>query len=390
MQRETPQKETRAVFCLKGADWACDALYQAQERFGTRAGAHAGVLPNLHKFGEPDGARLPFDTICKRSHPPVRADCRSAGRSRSAGRQFINRLTVASALRLGLACTTAAPVQAETFFDRLMPLLEQIETLNVGSMMINAADNSPYGLVLVPRRLQAGDLVIVGYDATGQADFATVGQGGLTLTSEATSTHVRGLPPGFYPIGSMLFQLGPAAQLSLYDSDFGGQGLDAAQQLMTSLIDGSITNRITGLVSHELTEVASLDLDFTQVVNLGRAETTALGAVNTGEIITSILADFDPERDVPELNFALSQISNGYNGAVTAAETDTTRAIIEVTAAIGGSVDTAFLATNIASNASAITGAVVTTVQARALTARDFVTTVIGAVNGGIVGTPVR
>lgn len=358
---------------------------KAQWRFGARKGAK-GVLPNLQNFFRSAAVFLPCDSSCGRSCSPVRALWRPAGFfQRPAGRQ-LGKVSVTILYLMFLVLSTSTMAKAETFFDRLLPLLEEIESLNVNSMMINLADNSPSGMILMPRYLTAGDRVIVGYDATGQPDYATVGETGLTVTAEDALDHVRGLPPGFYPVGSMLFQLEPAAQLSLYESDFSGQSLEAAQVLMTSYIDASITTQISGVIFPELTEIADIEFDFDQIFDVGTIQTTALGAVNAGEIVSSINIDFNPDLSVPEMNYALSQIANGVNGAVSEAESTSTYAITGVTDAIGGTEDTAFLALNIASNSSSIVGRVMTTVHARSAVVHDVVTTVIGAVNGGIVG----
>lgn len=356
----------------------------AQERCGACSGAH-GVSPDL-RIDETAAVLLPCDSSRGRSCSPVRALWRPAGFSQKPARQFLRGVLALLSLSLVWTVSAMSMAQAETFFDRLVPLLDRIESLNVNTMMINVADNSPSGMMQVPRYLTAGDRVIVGYDEMGQPDYATVGQNGLTVTTEDALSHDRGLPPGFYPVGSMLFQLEPAAQLSLYESDFSGQSLEAAQVLMTSYINGNITTYISGVVAYELTEIAAIEFDFDQVFNVGRVQSTVLGAVNTGEIATNITVDFDPDLDVPEMNYALSQISNGINGAVSAAESATTYAVSGTTDAIGGDVETAFLALNIATNTSAIAGAIMTTIRARSASVQDAVTTAIGAVNGGIVG----
>lgn len=374
-RNQLPDCAGLGLFCPPG---------KAQDRFGARSGAH-GASPDL-RIEEPAAVFLPCDGSRGRSCSPVRALWRPAGfKPRPAGRQLGKAFVTLSFFSF-LTLFASPMVKAETFFDRLLPLLEEIESLNVNAMMINLADNSPSGMTLMPRYLTAGDRVIVGYDVSGQPDYATVGETGLTVTAEDAFDHVRGLPPGFYPVGSMLFQLEPAAQLSLYESDFSGQSLEAAQVLVMSYIDASITTYISGVVSHELTEIAAIEFDFDQIIDVGTIQTTALGAVNTGEIVSNINVDFNPDLSVPEMNYALSQIANGVNGAVSEAESTSTYAINGVTDAIGGTEDTAFLALNIASNSSAIVGRVMTTVHARSAVVHDVVTTVIGAVNGGIVG----
>lgn len=132
----------------------------------------------------------------------------------------------------------------------------------------------------------------------------------------------------------------------------------------TYVIDGSITNIIMGVTAatEEVVAGATTATDFTlPTVDLGDLSTTALGAVNTGEITL------------------------GVNSTVDEASTSTTNAISAVMTQIGGSADTGALVLNVASNASAVNGSIQNTLLAVNGSVGDASTTALGAVNTGTI-----
>jgi len=129
-------------------------------------------------------------------------------------------------------------------------------------------------------------------------------------------------------------------------------------------IDGSTTNIITGVTSatqEALPGVVSAVEWNMPTFDLGDMATTALGAVNTGEITL------------------------GVNSAVDEASTATTNAISAVDDQIGGSADTGALVLNVASNASAVNGSINNVIAEVNGSVGNLSTTALGAVNTGTI-----
>lgn len=135
-----------------------------------------------------------------------------------------------------------------------------------------------------------------------------------------------------------------------------------------TVIDGSITNIITG-VTEATAEAVAGSATATEFVlptfDLGDMATTALGAVNTGEITL------------------------GVNSAVDEASTATTNAISAVVDQIGGSADTGALVLNVASNASAVNGSINNVIAEVNGSVGNLSTTALGAVNTGTITSDV-
>jgi hypothetical protein len=118
-------------------------------------------------------------------------------------------------------------------------------------------------------------------------------------------------------------------------------------------IDGSTQEALAGLVSAVEWNMPTFDF--------GDMATTALGAVNTGEITL------------------------GVNSAVDEASTSTTNAISAVMTQIGGSADTGALVLNVASNASAVNGSINNVIAEVNGSVGNLSTTALGAVNTGTI-----
>jgi hypothetical protein len=130
-------------------------------------------------------------------------------------------------------------------------------------------------------------------------------------------------------------------------------------------IDGSITNIVDGIdaaTQHAMTQaqVSATEWEMPQL-NWGDMSTTALGAVNTGEITL------------------------GVNMAVDEAKTMSTGAYSAAVGQIGGDAATGALVLNIAANMTAVNGAISNTMREVNGTVGNLSTTALGAVNTGTI-----
>lgn len=152
-----------------------------------------------------------------------------------------------------------------------------------------------------------------------------------------------------------------ATQLAAYEavtvSGFGG-------------VDGSITNIVVGITTATQEAVAGAGVTAIEwdmpTLSWGDMATTALGAVNTGEITL------------------------GVNQAVDQAKTSSTAAYSAVADQIGGSADTGALVLNIASNMTGVNGSISNTMTEVNGTVGDLSTTALGAVNTGEITSGVN
>lgn len=130
-------------------------------------------------------------------------------------------------------------------------------------------------------------------------------------------------------------------------------------------VNGSITNVVDGISEATQEAIASADVSAIEwdMPNLswGDMATTALGAVNTGEITL------------------------GVNQAVDQAKTSSTAAYSAVANQLGGSADTGALVLNIASNMTGINGSISNTMNEVNGAVGDLSTTALGAVNTGTI-----
>lgn len=127
-------------------------------------------------------------------------------------------------------------------------------------------------------------------------------------------------------------------------------------------VNGSINNVVDGITEATETAVAGVvtAVEFTMpTLNFGDMATTALGAVNTGEITL------------------------GVNSSVDNAKTTSTEAVSSVMEQLGGSADTGAIVMNIASNMTGINGSINNTMTEVNGTVGDLSTTALGAVNTG-------
>jgi len=139
---------------------------------------------------------------------------------------------------------------------------------------------------------------------------------------------------------------------------------DWNQRDVSTLIDGSITNTIDGVTEATavaVTEIATATEIVLPTIDLGDIATTALGAVNTGDIIV------------------------GVNSSVEDAAGSTTRAIQASLAVVGGAAEAGTMMLNISHNTSSIRGNVENTLNQINGSIGDISTTALGAVNTGTI-----
>jgi hypothetical protein len=133
-------------------------------------------------------------------------------------------------------------------------------------------------------------------------------------------------------------------------------------------VDGSITNKIEGITA-AVTEASQKAIAGTTnayefdlpTYDLGALSTTALGAVNTGDITL------------------------GVNSAVDEAKTTSTQAVSSIMTQLGGSVDTGAIVLNVASNMTGVNGSINNTMNNVNGALASASTTALGAVNTGTI-----
>lgn len=290
--------------------------------------------------------------------------------------------------RLGIgtafALVAAQGGQASTL-DRVLGLVSAMGPSPLSGLFVNVAETIGTKIDN-PRTLRAGDRVIVGYASDGSPVLAQADSSGITVTPEMRAAMTSGLSAGLYPPGSALYALPPAGQLSLFEEARDAQELAVARELMMTRIDGSVHNVLSGIVPTEMAAIYVIAPEIRLGSVMGRVESTVLGAVNTGQIVTNIAVGVDEASDYgAQVDLAMAGISVGANQALDRAITESSRASGFRMTQLGGSADVPVAMLNMASAAQDITGAVETQLTARGLTGGDTVTTVLGAVNAGLM-----
>jgi hypothetical protein len=130
-------------------------------------------------------------------------------------------------------------------------------------------------------------------------------------------------------------------------------------------INGSITNTLDGINGATQEAIASIDVSAIEwnmpTFDFGDMATTALGAVNTGDITL------------------------GVNSAIDEAATSTTNAISAVIDQLGGSADTGAIVLNVASNMTGVNGSITNVMEQVNGSIGNLSTTALGAVNTGTI-----
>ncbi|MDE4063742.1 hypothetical protein [Phaeobacter gallaeciensis] len=137
-----------------------------------------------------------------------------------------------------------------------------------------------------------------------------------------------------------------------------------AFQVSDGGIDGSINNTLDGIDAATQEAIAGTvtAIEWNMpTVDLGDMATTALGAVNTGDITL------------------------GVNSAVDEASTSTTNAVSAVMNQLGGSADTGAIVLNVASNMTGVNGSINNVMNEVNGSIGNLSTTALGAVNTGTI-----
>lgn len=275
-----------------------------------------------------------------------------------------------------------------SILDDVLVRISMMGSSPLSAIMINLAENMG-SEVRTPRTLRTGELVIVGYRADGSAVEVQAGPAGVLVTPELATTLQTGLRAGLYPVGSQLYELPPAGQLSLFQEARDGAALAYAQDLLMTRVDGSITNIIRGITLPDLAPVqltrvynTNSSSDF---LDMDRINTTVLGAVNTGEIVTSVRAEWETGGSASQIGLRMAEVSLGANLHLDEALATTAAAGSFAAIELGGSAGNVALVLNQATNGTAIAGQVLTIVQQQNTIIGEILTTAIGAVNAGSV-----
>jgi len=189
--------------------------------------------------------------------------------------------------------------------------------------------------------------------ATQQAAYSVVASG---------STLIENADGSF----DTILTTGLTAELNARNADLlaAPNGLTTTYTGGLSSIDGSITNVIDGItdVTQQATAGTVTAIEYNMpTFDFGDMATTALGAVNTGEITL------------------------GVNSSVDNAKTSTTEALSSVMTQIGGSADTGAIVINVASNMTGVNGSIFNTMEEVNGSIGNLSTTALGAVNTGTI-----
>lgn len=236
-----------------------------------------------------------------------------------------------------------------------------------------------------PRSLAPGDRVIIGYDTSGTAVLGTADAFGVFVDPLQASALGSGVSAGLYPVGSALYSLPPAGQLSIFAQTSSGGTLTPAQQTVMTRIDGSISNTLISVTPKLTSDVTAFYSGmFSSYLDVSTMGSTALGAVNAGEIITHIRVITGP--DVLGANGVdLAQLGKGPNAAFDYALAGDVSSLSHRVSQMGGGLDESMLALNIATNTTEVTGRISNRIVGLNGSIADIVTTTIGAVNGGMI-----
>ena len=285
---------------------------------------------------------------------------------------------------IALAMTGAA--SAQSVLERVLGQIDNATNLaSVNGTFANIAENiggsqtvynnSTTGETLTPEEYQAlfdsavaTDYTVIAANAYYvnpiDGTFITEGQYlALSTADQAAYTSAN----GYATDGAGNFIT--AAELAALPADAAAlqtqiDGFNAVTVAGLSGIDGSISNVIDGITDATQTATAGV-VDAVEynmpTLNFGNMATTALGAVNTGDITL------------------------GVNSSVDDAKTTSTQAVSTVMEQIGGSADTGAIVLNVASNMTGVAGNITNTMTEVNGTIGNLSTTALGAVNTGTI-----
>lgn len=280
-----------------------------------------------------------------------------------------------------------APAGHGSTLDRVLHLIDQMYSgPDSPFIMANIAVTSPT-LQERPRLLAPGDTVIIGYDIANGPVYATAGLSGLFVTPADAAKLTSGVAAGLYPPGSALYALPPAGQLSIHAETVAGTPLGLAQETVMAKIDGTVFNTILGVYSGLAGEVQSAKV--TPALNVvGTIGTTALGAVNSGEIVTHVRLVTDPLGQIDLDQIDPAALARGADMGRLVAVAGAAKAMSLDISPAGSMPNQTVMSLNLASNRMEISGRVRTIAMDTAIIVGQVTTTVLGAVNTGSVSSP--
>jgi len=266
----------------------------------------------------------------------------------------------------------ASTASAQSVLERVLGQIDNATNLaSVNGTFANIAEN--IGTSSVATVYQDAN-----NDAISESDYLAGLQ--AAIDAAAASNPVRVEPnPDDYDLTNTAAQNAYNNAVTSYNNDVSNRAnaisnaqTNFANQYTSSLIevagiegiDGSITNVIDGITDSTQTAIAGAvsAIEYNMpTLNFGDMATTALGAVNTGDITL------------------------GVNSTVDNAKTSATEAVSSVMAQLGGSADTGAIVLNIASNMTGVNGSITNTMTEVNGTVGALSTTALGAVNTGTI-----
>lgn len=272
-----------------------------------------------------------------------------------------------------------------SILERVLELLDfaypHIQASNISANIAENISNP----TIQNRSLATGDQVIIGYDPSGTAVLGTADAFGVFVDPSLASALGSGVSAGLYPIGSALYSLPPAGQLSIFAQTSSGGTLTPAQETVMTRIDGTITNVMTSVKPRLTSDVTAFNSGmFSSYIDVSTMGSTALGAVNAGEIITHIQVITGPDA-LGASGIELAHLARGPNATFDQALAGEISALTHRVSQTGGGLNESMLALNIASNMTEVTGRVSNIIVGLNGSIGDIVTTTIGAVNGGMI-----
>jgi len=273
---------------------------------------------------------------------------------------------------------------AASVLDRVLELAGSLyPQIRAANFTANIAENAG-SLITEKKTLVGGDTVIIGYDGLGTPVLSVAGSSGILVSpAQAATLASGGVGAGLYPVGSALYSIPPAGQLSIFNQNASGALLNQARTSYMTRIDGSITNIISTMYPPEINQIAALEVGV-KVFEFGTMGSTALGAVNSGEIVTKVQVLTGADA-IGLSGIDLARLSKGPNITFDYASTDMAYALSNHTEQMGGSMNSSMMAINLATNSTDVTGRVTNIILGVNGTVNSIVTTALGAVNGGSV-----
>lgn len=265
----------------------------------------------------------------------------------------------------GALIAMASTASAQSVLERVLTSLDAATSTELNGTFANIAENLGGGTTTSYMDAN-GDII-----SEGQFDLAVnAALDSISATSAITGTGTAATTVITYNYGTQTFST-MAAAVTAATSDIADDY--TSFQTQGAGIDGSITNIIQGVTADiaEATQMSdsggAVAYEFNlPTYDLGALSTTALGAVNTGDITL------------------------GVNSTVDEAKTTSTQAVSSAMEQLGGSIGNGALVLNIASNMTGVNGSITNTMDNVNGVLASASTTALGAVNTGTITSGVN